>query len=432
MDLRQLGEVVNYQKTRFLEEKNLLLRNVLLERDKNIIDSKEIVIICGVRRCGKSSLMKIIAKKLIIERGIKKGNIGYLNFEDPQLIGFNINDCDKLYQVFLEESDLKSKFYLFLDEIQVLAGWERWLNKLYEFENVKIFLTGSNSSLLSSEISSFLTGRNRIINLYPFSFKESLDMRNILLDNKKYFTPQERSKIRSALEKYLQFGGFPEALKNEDTEILKLYYNDVIYKDIIGRNLARKKVEIMEFGLYLASNPGRILSTKKNQEMLGIKSHLTIKKYLEALESAYLFFKCSLFSYSIKKQIYNPSKAYMIDAAMSMAAGFQSAPNFGWAYENIVYIELRRRGHLPYYWKSSSNREVDFVIKQGMKIITAIQVCFTLNDFKVKEREIKALLDANKELKVDSLALITDDEEGVEKVNNCTITIIPLWKWLLT
>lgn len=431
MITQQIKEIITYQKSRFLEEKNLVLRDIAAKEEKNIIDSKEIIVISGVRRCGKSSLMKIIADKLIKTRGVKKENISYINFEDPQLIEIELKDCEKIYQAILEEADLKKKLYLFLDEVQELKLWERWLNKLYEFENIKIFVTGSNSSILNSEISSFLTGRNRVVYLYPFSFKESLLLKNTSFEINKVFMPHEKSKIRNSLKTYLRFGGFPDALKNEDTEILKSYYNDIIYKDIIGRNLTRKKREIMEFSSYLASNTGRILSTKKIQEMLGVKSHITVKNYLDILESAYLFFKCSLFAYSIKKQIYNPSKAYMVDTAMSGAVSFQFSPNYGWIYENLVYIELKRRGYTPFYWKSVSGKEVDFIVKQGMEINQAIQVCYALDDNNAKKRELSALSEAKKEIKAKNLLIISGDEEGEEKSGNCAIKIIPLWKWLL-
>lgn len=431
MDIREIREDIHYQKSGFLEDGDLIPRDILEEKEKKIIDSKEIIVISGVRRCGKSSLMKIIAQKLIREREVNEKNIGYVNFEDPKLLELSITDCDKLYQLFLEEADPKNKLYLFLDEVQELSGWERWLNKLYEFEKIKIFVTGSNSSILKSETSSLLTGRNRVINLYPFSFKEFLLMKNITPQNTKKLLPAEKSKIRKAFEKYLLFGGLPEALKHEDTDILKSYYSDIIYRDILGRNLTRKKREIMEFSAYLASNPGRIVSTKKMQKMLGIKSHITVKNYLDILESAYLFFKCPLFDYSIKRQIYNPPKAYMIDSAMSKAVAFHHSPNYGWAYENIVYVELLRRGNTPFYWKSARGKEVDFVVKEGTKIADAIQVCFSIADSQIKEREINALTEARKEIKANHLLIITDDNQSIERIGNCTISIVPLWKWLI-
>lgn len=429
MDIRETREDIYYQKSRFLEEGDLIPRDILEE--KKIIDSKEIIVISGVRRCGKSSLMKIIAQRLIKEKGVNKKNIGYVNFEDPKLLELNITDCDKLYQVFMEEADPKGKLYLFLDEVQELSGWERWLNKLYEFERVKIFVSGSNSSILKSEASSLLTGRNRVINLYPFSFREFLLMKDIMPQDTKKLLPAEKSKIRKAFEKYLLFGGFPEALKNEDTDILKSYYYDIIYRDILGRNLTRKKREIMEFSAYLASNPGRIVSTKKIQEMLGIKSHITVKNYLDILESAYLFFKCPLFDYSIKRQIYNPPKTYMIDSAMSKAVAFHHSPNYGWAYENIVYIELLRRAKAPFYWKSRRGKEVDFVVKEGTKIAGAIQVCFSLADIQIKGREVNALTESRREIKANRLLIITDDDQSIERNESCTISIVPLWKWLI-
>ena len=318
-----------------------------------------------------------------------------------------------------------------MDEIQRLTGWERWVNNLYEFENVKIYITGSNSSILNSEISNLLTGRNRLITLLPFSFQEFLLLKRCQFI-KRLSLPEVKSKIRKYFNEYIQYGGFPEAAKNSDFEILKSYYDDIIYRDIIGRGLVRKTKELRELSFYLASNPGRLASSKKLKGFLGLESSLTVQNYLQILEDAFLFFKSSLFNFSVKKQIYNPPKVYMVDHGLSEAVAFHSTKDYGWLYENVVFIELKRKGLNTYYWKSKRNKEVDFVVKKGQRISEAIQVSFSISDIDTLKREVDALLDAKKELNPDKLLLITDDEERIIEQNGVKIHIIPLWKWLIT
>ena len=428
MDIEQLRKVIEYQKHRFLEESSLVEREIL-QRTTNLIDSKEIIFITGIKRCGKSSLLKIIAKKLIENKKVKINNIGYINFEDPQLFDATLSDCEKIYEIFLENCDILQKKYLFVDEIQYVTGWEKWLNKLYEFENVKIFVTGSNSSLLSSDISSLLTGRNRKLDLYTFSFREYLSLKNYMPKN--FSLPEEISKTRRMFKSYLEFGSFPEVIKQQDIELLKAYYSDIIYRDIIGKHNIGKSRELLELGKYLSSNIGQLASSEKLKKMLGLKSAVTVRNYLQLLEDAYLFYRCYLFDFSVKRQIYNPPKVYIADTALSSAVTFHAHPNSGWMLENIVFLELKRSGYEVYYWKSKNNKEVDFIVRDKNKIIKAIQVCFSLEDLETRSRELTALKEVQFELKPKSFLIITNNEEGKEKIGNNEIKIIPIWEWLI-
>ncbi|MBI2251720.1 MAG: ATP-binding protein, partial [Armatimonadetes bacterium] len=318
-----------------------------------------------------------------------------------------------------------------LDEIQNIAGWEKWLNRLYEFENIKIFAASSNASILSSEISTALTGRNRQITNYPFSFRELLSLRNYNIIEKDFYIKEKRILLKTLLEEYLILGGFPEVLKIKDETLLEQYFKDILYRDVIARYSIRNAKELRELCIFLASNIGSIYSYKNLQKLIGVKSISTIKNYLEILKECFLFFKLNLFDFSIKRQIYNPSKIFSIDHALNNSIAFKFSEDIGHIYENLVFIELMRKNQEIFYWKSNKGYEVDFVIKKGLKIEKAIQVSYSLTNPKTKEREIRSLIEAQKELKVNNLLILTKNEEKQEKIGNIKIIILPLWKWLL-
>jgi hypothetical protein len=209
-----LKSLITTHKERFLAKENLINREILSNLDV-YLDSREVVFISGIRRSGKSSLMTLIARELIGKHGIKKENILFVNFEDERFINFTSDDFENLYQVYLEIENPTGKKYFFFDEIQNIVGWERWINRLYEFEDVKIFITGSNATMVSSSISSSLTGRNRQIQNYTFSFKEYLWLLNMEISERDFYLPEKIVEIKRAFTNYLKLGGFPEVLKNE-------------------------------------------------------------------------------------------------------------------------------------------------------------------------------------------------------------------------
>jgi len=430
MEKEKLKELIIEHKEKFLKKTELVKREI--QKDiAPLLNQREIIIITGVRRGGKSSLMRLISNDLIEKYDILQGNILYLNFEDERFTYFDINDFEQVYEIFLELYHPVGRKYFFLDEIQNVKGWEKWLNRLYEFEDLKIFVTGSNATLLSPEIATALTGRNRQLIVYPFSFNEFLSLRNYSITEKDFYLREKRLEIKRLFDEYLKLGGFPEVLKISDNTLLEQYLKDIIYRDVIARYSIRNIKEIKELTLFLASNIGTIQSYNNLREMINVKSLNTIKNYLEMLENVFLFFKIDLFSFSVKKQIYNPSKIYSVDSALSNVIAFKFSENIGHIYENIVFIELQRRNKEVFYWKSKRGREVDFVIKSGLKIDEAIQVCFSFTDKKTRDRELESLLSAKNELNVDNLVMITEDEKGEEVIDGATVRIIPLWKWLL-
>ena len=430
MEKNKLKQLIIEHKERFLSSENLVKRETQ-EIIKSYIKQKEVIIITGVRRSGKSSLMRLISNDIIKEYDVPLDNILYLNFEDERFIDFSHNDFEPLYETFIELYHPQGKKYIFLDEIQNIKGWERWVNRLYEFEDIKIFITGSNATLLSSEIATALTGRNRQLTCYPFSFREFLTLRGYKFNQKDVYLREKKVRIKNLFKEYIELGGFPEVLKNKDNTLLEQYLKDIVYRDIIARYNIRNVKEIRELILFLSSNIGTTHSYKNLKELIEVKSLNTVKNYIEYLENVYLFFCIDLFDFSIKRQIYNPSKIYSIDSALSRSVAFRFSQDSGHIYENFVFVELLRRNKEIFYWKSKRGKEVDFLIKRGLKIEEAVQVSITLAEYKTKQREVDGLLDASKELNVKNLLIITEDEEGEEKIGKTKIKIIPLWKWLL-
>ena len=432
MDKNKLKELLIEYKQRFLTARTDLIRRKIQDNIEPFIKFKEVVIITGPRRGGKSSLMKLICDDLIKKDRVPPSNILYLNFEDERFIEFNAaGDFAQIYELFLQINKPTGRLYFFLDEIQNVIGWERWVNRLYENENIKIFLTGSNASLLSSEISTALTGRNRTITNFPFSFGEFLNFKNYRLQENDFYQTKKRAVIKSFFQEYLKLGGYPEIVKINDPTLLEQYFKDIIYRDILPRYSIKKIKEIRELCLFLTSNLGSIHSYSRLQNLIGVKSLNTVKTYLEILEEVFLFFRINLFDYSIKRQIYNPSKIYIIDAALGNSISFKFSENIGHIYKNLVFLELKRRSKEIYYWKSKKGKEVDFLIKKGLNIEEAIQVSYNLNDKKTLDREIESLLIAKDEFKIEHLSIITEDEEMEKEIEGVKIKIIPLWKWLL-
>ena len=434
MEKEKFKELIIGHKEKFLSSGGLIRREIQ-NKIADYIPQREILIITGVRRSGKSSLMKLLCDDILKSGDVLESNILYLNFEDERFVPFTLQDFEPLYETFIELENPQGRIYLFLDEIQNISGWEKWLNRLYEFEYVNIFVTGSNASLLSSEISTALTGRNRQIVTWPFSLREFLAMKGVSINAKSLYKRQEKVAIKRAFREYLELGGFPEVLKIGDATLLEQYYKDIIYRDVITRYGIKNIKEIKELTLFLASNPGTIQSYKNMQKIIGVRSQNTVKNYLEALNEVYLFFSMDLFDYSLKRQIYNPSKIYCIDSALSNSISFKFSRNMGHIYENIVFLELQRRNKELYYWKSKKGREIDFIVKEGLNITEAIQVCFSVEDERTRQRELQALKGVKDELKAGRLTLITDDEESTVPVEfpsgQGEINIIPLWKWLL-
>jgi len=395
---------------------------------KEYLDYKHIVTISGVRRCGKTYLLFQMIKMLIGEGK----NAIYINFEDPRF-NDSVEQLDVLYKTFLEYADKEGRIYFFLDEVQNIKKWEKWLAAMYE-KNIKFFVSGSNASFLTGEFSKSLAGRHKLVSIYPLSFKQFVFFKDSsLMDEKKWYVTEEMSKIKKLLSEYCHYGGFPEVIFNGRKDILSGYFGDILTKDIISRYNIKFKQSLKELAVFLLTNISSSHSLYSLNKTVQARSINTIKNYLMFLEDAYLLIKLPFFSFSLRRQLANPFKVYSIDVGMRNAVSFRFNEDTGKIYENLVAIELVKKfgkGNI-FYWKSSKHEEVDFAIKKGLKIDKLIQVCYSLDNPEVKKREIKALLKASREFKCNALFVITDEYESRDNLNGTTVEFIPLWKWLI-
>lgn len=410
----------------------------LVERELKIGKSKKIKSIIGPRRAGKTYFMYQKIKELIKE-GVKKENILYINFEDPKLIDINFKEIREIIKLHWQiyPFSTNEKLCIFIDEPQNIENWELAIRALHD-EGFNIFLSGSSSKLLSKEIATSLRGRTLSYTLLPFSFKEFLKMKNFILDISK-LSSKESSVLLSLIEEYIKFGGFPEIILEDNIEnkikIINEYFNLIVYRDIVERYKIKNTMLIKWLIKSLTTSFSREFSVHKIYLTLkskGIKlSKNTLYNYLSLLEDSLFVFFLPKFEYSLRKGEFSINKAYLCDIGFSKLV--EITENKGNKMENIVFLELeRRKSPLMniYYWKNIQHEEVDFVIKEG-KVKKLIQVCYDIEDYDTKKREIRALLKASSELKCNNLLIITESKEGEEKIKGKTIKYIPLWKWLL-
>jgi uncharacterized protein len=396
-----------------------LSRDKLLELDKHI-KSKINIIITGVRRCGKSTLLLQIMNKYY------KDNFYYLRFADERLSDIQIEDYQKIYEVFQVNFNKNNIF--FFDEIQGKPKWDRFVNRLYETGN-KFYITGSNSELLSKEISTYLTGRHLDVELYPFSFKEYLDYKKINTD---YRYTKNLIKIEKELNNYLKMGGFPQVVVENNLALLEEIYEDIINKDVLLRYNLNEVSIFKKIALFLISNVSKEFSYNSIKKMYNLGNSDTVRNYVFYLTNSYLLFELPKYDYSLKKQETYSKKIYCVDTGLINKLAFSFSENIGRLYENLVFIELKRRNKNIYFWKSQLDYEVDFLILEKNKVTSLIQVVYDLsNNLKTKEREIKGLLSGLNEFKLKTGIIITKNLEKEEKVDNKIIKYIPLWKWLL-
>ena len=402
-----------------------ILNQRLIEREskrviKKFMDKDIVKIITGIRRSGKSVLSLLL---------LKDREFGYVNFDEKLLVEGN---PEKVLSAVKEiYGDIK---ILLLDEIQNLDGWELWVNSLYR-RNYNLIITGSNAKLLSRELSTHLTGRYLEFEVSPFSFREYLRWKNFDLENLEYIE-EKQGRLKHELREYLLKGGFPELVVKElDENYLRTLFDAIIYKDVVRRWNVRYPRKIEDLSRYLLGNASTLYTFTKLRKILDFRSTLTVENYVSYIEEAYLIFSLERFSFKLKERLKAPRKCYAIDTGLINAITSRFTEESGRVMENLVFIELKRKGLKEnrniFYYRDYRGREVDFVVKEGLKIKQLIQVCYDIEDFTTKERELKALVKAGKELKCKNLKVITWDYEGEEEFKNRKVEFTPLWKWLL-
>ena len=377
------------------------------------------VIISGLRRVGKSTLLAQMAHKL------GQTQFYYLNFEDDRFINFQAGDFNTLYQMLVELYGQRNIFII--DEIQNVPGWEHFVRRFMD-QGFKFYITGSNAALLSQELGTRLTGRYVPIELFPFSFKEFLAFRHDPIPPIGRMTTIETAHLRRALDDYLHLGGIPDALKYPDMPLLRTLYDDVLYRDIATRYHIGAVTALKELAFTLMSNPANLVSFNKLKKQFQLGSVNTIKNYISYMEDSWLIFTLNIYDYSVKRQQIAPKKIYGIDLGMLNSVGFQFSPNTGKLLENLVYLALRRQTDEIYYYNSPEKYEVDFYLPDSRQLI---QVTQQMNNPATRKREFRAIKSALPHIKVEHVLILSENNEEHQVVAGVPVEIRSIAEWLL-
>lgn len=377
------------------------------------------VIVSGLRRVGKSTLLLQMAHKL------GKDAFYYINFEDDRFLGFEAQDANDLYQVLVELFGERKIFIV--DEIQNVPGWERFIRRFMDM-GFKFYITGSNASLLSRELGTRLTGRYVPIELFPFSFKEYLQFKGEALPDLKRMKTADTARLNSLMNEYLRVGGIPDAIKYPELPLLRTLYEDVLYRDIATRYRLDAVTALRELAYYLISNPSVTVSFNKLKEQFRLGSVNTIKSYVDYMQNSWLIFMLNVYDYSVKRRQIAPKKTYCIDTGISSAVGFGFSPNTGRLLENLVFLALRQKTSGIFYHLSPDGFEVDFYLPETRQLI---QVTHSMENPSTRERELRALESAISTLKADSALILTSANEDGILVKGTRVDIRSTAEWLL-
>ncbi len=377
-------------------------------------DLKEVSVVLGVRRSGKSTVLLQTIKKLI-ECGVPARHTLYVNFEEPAFAPYlTLEFLLQLYQSYQEQLKPTGTVYIVLDEIHLVPGWERFVRGLYDKSSaVKIYLTGSAAHLLSKEYGVALTGRTYTTIVWPLSFNEFLSFKQLAS------APSQAH----LLQEYLEYGGFPQIVLTKRPEdkrhLLKEQYSALLEKDVVTRYAVRAIRELKECMLYIVSQSGLPLSGYAVAAQLGI-TQPTVNKFLEYAREVWLIRTVEHFSYSLARRFKHPKKVYVIDPGLYQAISLSWSENKGRLFETVVAIGLLRHNEEIFYWQAK--QEVDFVVRRGRKIVRLINVCLELTVGN-REREVAGLRAAMQEFKLTTAEIITVGQEEVITVPEGMIAV---------
>ncbi len=385
-------------------------------------DSDLIKVILGPRRSGKSVFA------LMMLRG---RDFAYFNFDDES-VNSRLNPdqlMDELAEVYGPTKNI------LFDEVQNLPRWELFVNRLHR-QGYNIVITGSNARLLGRELATALTGRHIPIEILPFDFQEFLRAKGKQFQNGSRLSSQDKNQVHHLLERYLVGGGYPEVVvKDLDVRsYLGVLFDSLLFQDVIKRHRIRFSGQMEQLGHYLVNNIASPYSLKRLVGRLEFRSAVTLDKYLDHLIEAYLMFSLQRYSAKAGSHWRAPRKAYVVDNGFVTAKAVAHSADTGQLMENLVFMELVKRGFQPnqdlFYYQTRYQREVDFVLKSGSSLLELIQVAYRFDRAETEDREIKALFEAGRELKVDRLTILTWDRDEEVKRGSQVVCFKPLWPWL--
>lgn len=396
------------------------------------LDSKEVVVLKGVRRCGKSTLMAQIIRELLA-RNVRPTSILRINLEEPLFSAeYSVELLEQIYRTYRERVQPEGKCWLFMDEVQNIPGWESWVRGRSETEDIKIFVTGSSSQMLSREIGTKLTGRNVSFEVYPLSFAEFLRFNNLGCVTDLEYTAKKAT-VRKAFHDYLKYGGFPEVVLRESADdkelLLKNYFEDLLYRDIVTRYEIRDVANLRNLAVYLLTNVAKQTSITKMKKNFTISQDKT-ENYVSAIMESYLLFQLQMFSHSLKSTMRAGFKPYAIDTGLRNRIAFAFSEDMGWLVENVLFCHLKRHHDEVFYYTNGS--DTDFVVKEGLKISRRIQVWYDdASVTTVPERELACFQKPLSGHESAESILVTNDLEDSIEVGHTKVQCIPAVKFLL-
>ena len=414
----EIKEILVTQRGTILNKKYGIERAVLQEVASKL-KLPQVVVLTGLRRSGKSTVLRQLIKKHYHDE-----DFYYLNFEDERLFNFPANEFNRLYERLVGLYGKKKTF--FLDEIQNVPNFETFVRRLYE-EGFKFIITGSSATLLSKEIGTKLTGRHVDIVVRPFSFQEYLKLKEVKIDPEAVYKTETKIELEKYFEEYLVKGGMPEYLLYNDPELLTRAYEDTVLKDIAVRYRVNNVVVLKQLYSYLINNFANKFSYNSLKKFIAINSVNTFKKFIAYLEETYFAKTINKFDYSLKKQIINDKKFYVLDNGFISVLSKKMTKDQGWLLENLVFNCLNKADEVFYY---SGERECDFLVVKNREVIQTVQVCDALNE-ENRGREIAGLTEAMKKFKLHEGLLLTRTQEEEITFGRKKIRVKPVWKWLL-
>jgi len=391
----------------------------------------------GVRRGGKSTFMFQIVRKLL-DAGVSRENILYLNFFDDRLHGLQqvgLGMVTEAYYSLHPEKKNAEKVYCFFDEIQAVPGWEAFVDRLLRTELCEVYLTGSSAQMLSREIATQMRGRALAWELFPFSFREFLDSRGVECAGE--LSTKGRLLVQKAFEEYWETGGFPEVVgldRRLRVKVHQEYLQAILFRDLVERHDVPHPRAVADLAHWLIDNVASTYSVNRLTGYLKSLGHkvpkASVSDYLAWMEDAYFLFSVRLFDASVARSQTNPKKIYCIDHALVGSVSSGVLVNSGHLLENLAFTALRRAHAEVFYHKTASGREVDFLVRPEGGGRTAVQVCQSLADPQTRKRELAALDEAMAELGLTSATIVTRAEDERIETDNGTIAVVPMWRFL--
>ena len=401
------------------ERDELMSRPYLMRKSAQdtdlLLDSHLIKLITGPRRVGKSTQALMM---------LRNKNFAYLNFDNYQLL--EAWDADLVMRML---DDVYPGYeYILLDEVQNLEAWDLWVSELYR-RGKNLVITGSNARMLSSEMATVLTGKYLQVEMLPFSLEEFFNWNRLDLHALK---AEHKTESLVLADDYLRNGGYPEAVASRQLarSYLDTLFDSIIWKDVAKRHKVRNVSDLNNLAVYLVSNFCNPLSANELAEALNFSSVNTTKKYMDYLHEPYLFYYLSRYDNKLKLMKKAPRKVYVVDNGFVASKAFALTDNLGRLLENQVFIELIRRGYdiekTIFYYRSRNDKEVDFVLREGTRIRSLVQVCYDMSSPKTEKREVDSIIECAGELKCDNLVIVTYNEKRTIEKDGYKIDVVPV------